>query len=231
MPCYGGNINYLSVQGLLSLNYLALLNGVNVHFCFIGSESLITRGRNHIVAEFLATGFDHLFFLDADIGFNAMDVLKLLSKNEDVIVGACPVKRNPLTPDYVVNFDSDKVNRNENGLFEVKNGGTGFMMIKRCVFDKMKVAYPELHYETDFDRGLVKINDEETLKRLKEGLYSFFDTMHNKEDKNDYLSEDYTFCLRWKKIGGKIWLDPSIKLDHVGGYVFRGDVSKIFRSE
>lgn len=231
MPCYGGNINYLSVKGMLELNYLALLNGVDVHFCFIAGESLITRGRNHVVAEFLATSFDHLFFLDADIGFHAIDVLKLLSKNEDVVVGAYPVKRNPINPDYVINFDGDKINCNENGLLEVKNAGTGFMMIKRDVFNKMKTAYPELHYETDFDRGLTIINNEELLKKLKAGLYSFFDTMHHKEDENNYLSEDYTFCLRWKKLGGKIWLDPSIKLDHIGGYVFRGDVTKIFQSE
>lgn len=231
MPCYGGNVNYLTVQGMLELTYLAMLNQINIHFCFIGNESLIPRGRNHVVAEFLATGFDHLLFLDADIGFDAIDVLKLLSKNEDVVVGACPIKRNPLAPDYVVNFVGGQANSHGNGLFEVKNAGTGFMMIKRCVFDKMKIAYPELHYETDYDRGAVTVNDAERLKKLKESLYSFFDTMHDKEDKNDYLSEDYTFCLRWKKIGGKILLDPSIKLDHVGGYVFRGDVSRIFKSE
>ena len=52
------------------------------------------------------------------------------------------------------------------------------------------------------------------------------DTIQDPDD-NRYLSEDYTFCRRWQKIGGEIWLDPNTKLNHIGTYTFEGDVSKV----
>ena len=37
-----------------------------------------------------------------------------------------------------------------------------------------------------------------------------------------YLSEDYTFCRRWQNMGGKVYVDPHVILDHVGTYTFKG---------
>jgi hypothetical protein len=59
--------------------------------------------------------------------------------------------------------------------------------------------------------------------------YLFFDCMHEKDTKR-YLSEDYAFCRRWQELGGEVWLDPIVKLDHIGHYTFNGNVSKMFYS-
>ena len=53
--------------------------------------------------------------------------------------------------------------------------------------------------------------------------------MHCPDD-NRYLSEDYTFCRRWQKTGGEIWLDLSTRLNHCGSYTFEGDVGKIVKT-
>ena len=53
-----------------------------------------------------------------------------------------------------------------------------------------------------------------------------FDTMIDPVDRR-YLSEDYTFCRRWQEIGGDIWLDPSISLNHYGHFCFQGNPSAI----
>jgi hypothetical protein len=42
-----------------------------------------------------------------------------------------------------------------------------------------------------------------------------------------YLSEDYMFCQYWRKIGGKIWLCPWMKTQHVGTYAFTGNMQSI----
>jgi hypothetical protein len=58
--------------------------------------------------------------------------------------------------------------------------------------------------------------------------------MHDEEDNNAYLSEDYAFCRRWQRIGGKIWLDTTINLNHIGRHAYKGDVSylqKLIASE
>ncbi|PZQ57372.1 MAG: hypothetical protein DI570_19750 [Phenylobacterium zucineum] len=44
----------------------------------------------------------------------------------------------------------------------------------------------------------------------------------------EYLSEDYTFCHRWRAIGGEIWLDLQSRLAHVGAFEFEGDATARF---
>ena len=226
-PCYGGNLAYEYVNSLLELLYVCLTNGVNSEIHLAANESLIPRGRNHMVSAFMASDCTHMIFIDADIQFKAMDVMKMLAKNKNIIVGAYPLKAMP--PEYVVNLKTEN-SKFDTGLetIEVKDAGTGFMMMNRGVFETMKENYPELHYTSDLERGYLlgeAIKDENLMEKLKDNLYSFFDTMHDDEDNNAYLSEDYAFCRRWQKAGGKIWLDTTVNLNHIGRHAYRGDVS------
>ena len=100
--------------------------------------------------------------------------------------------------------------KTQEGLLEVVDGATGFMLIKREVIEKMIKHYPETRY-------IPEVYDERSQKGMPK--YALFDTMI--ED-GRYLSEDYTFCRRWQNMGGKIYVDPSIVLDHVGTYTFKG---------
>ena len=43
-----------------------------------------------------------------------------------------------------------------------------------------------------------------------------------------YLSEDYYFSRLWSKIGGKIWADISMPLQHQGMMHFNGHVGTLF---
>ena len=92
------------------------------------------------------------------------------------------------------------------------------MLIKRSVFEQFINNYPEIEYIND-----INIDDQ-----LSNKFYAFFDTSINEISKR-YLSEDYTFCRMWQKIGGDIWLDPDIKLNHVGQYVFSGNTKALFK--
>ena len=49
----------------------------------IVNESLITRARNYCVDEFMRSDSTHMLFLDADIGFNANDVIAMLAMQSD----------------------------------------------------------------------------------------------------------------------------------------------------
>ena len=61
---------------------------------------------------------------------------------------------------------------------------------------------------------------------MSDKFYALFDTMIDPVDRR-YLSEDYTFCRRWQEIGGDIWLDPSISLNHYGHFCFQGNPNAI----
>ena len=91
-------------------------------------------------------------------------------------------------------------------------------MIKREAILKLIKAYPDLKYN----------NDVNIQSGLEDQFYALFDTMIDPIDRR-YLSEDYTFCRRWQDIGGDIFLDPSISLNHYGHFCFQGNPSAIIQ--
>ena len=196
-PCYGGMVCQEFMQSTLRVLHSCMNNNISLQVFMIGNESLITRGRNQLVSEFMASGASHLFFIDSDIEFPEDSISKLLSHDKPVTVGAYPLKQEPIK--YVINTEGSYTIHDD--LVEVKDAGTGFMMIKREVISKMQEAYPELHYVGDLDgdsyRKDLRGRDEHR-EKLKNNLYSLFDTSHDKNDNNAYLSEDYTFCRRWQ---------------------------------
>jgi hypothetical protein len=221
-PCYGGMLTDQYFLSMFRLSQTLMQHGINFRITTLRNESLITRARNIMTAMFLESECTHLFFVDSDIEFQAQDVLRALAYDKDIMAAAYPKKALPIQ--YAINFkfiDQERRRiRVENGAVEVLDASTGFFMVKRRVVEKMMQEYPELHYR----------NDSNIDPKFNQYCYSFFDTIHDPED-NRYLSEDYTFCRRWQKLGGEIWLDPNTKLNHVGSYTFEGDVSKIINAK
>ena len=245
-PCYGGQLNEPYFRSVIKLMTFFNHHQIPLAFGTIANESLVTRARNVLLAYFLNSDYTHLLFIDADIEFQTEDVLKLYAHDKDVVVGAYPkkgvawdkIKSNladssnkdkvftdreiaAMGSDYAINFKF--VNKElkqiavENGLIKLHDAGTGFMMIRRDAILKMIKAYPEFKYNND-----VNISDP----NMKDHFYAMFDTMIDPVDRR-YLSEDYTFCRRWQEIGGDIWLDPSISLNHYGHFCFQGNPSAI----
>ena len=198
------------------------------------SDSLITRARNNLVAKFMSNkDFTHLMFIDADIGFDYEDIVKMLWHDKDIITGSYPIKsvdwkkvkklvdEGTAVDDlmakslrYVIN--PVKSNQGqieiENGAFKIYDAGTGFMLIKREVIEKMIEEYPHLKF-TD-DTGSLS-------KEEKKWTYNFFDAYIDDET-NRLLSEDYGFCRYWQKLGGDVWVDPSIDMLHIGRMKYEG---------
>lgn len=242
-PMYGGNCMEPFFRSSIQLITFFNKHGINLAFGTIANESLITRARNVLVSYFLDSSYTHLLFIDGDIEFTVEDILKLYIHDKDIIVGAYPKKgvawdrirtnilNNPnkqftsqeiaaFGSDYAINFKFvDKATKSieiENGLIKLHDAGTGFMMIKRSVIEKMIKGFPELKYNND-----VSIQNKST-----DNFYALFDTMIDPIDKR-YLSEDYTFCRRWQDLGGDIYLDPTISLNHYGHFAFRGNPNAI----
>jgi hypothetical protein len=200
-------------------------HGMQLGYFTRSNESLITRARNDLTFSFLQTPATHLMFIDADINFKAEDVFKMISYDKDIVTGAYPTK--------TINWENmsgkkdmsiqglqqnsvryasgtSSAAKTKEGLLEVVDGATGFMLIKREVIERMIKHYPETRY-------IPEVYDEPSQKGMPK--YALFDTMI---ENGRYLSEDYTFCRRWQNMGGKIYVDPTIILDHVGTYTFKG---------
>jgi len=206
------------------------------------SESLITRGRNKIVRDFLADeSFTHLFFIDSDIEFSPQSVCRLLLADRDIVGGVYPMKslnwpegglpagmtretfelcftEYPFNP---VGHGSRKVSEfvDADGFVEVAEAPNGFMCIKRDVFAKLMAAYPHLRYTPDA-----------WPKPVHPHLYwRFFDCMIDPET-DRYLSEDFAFCRLWRDIGGKVYVDLDCKLGHLGQHMFKGNLHESLKA-
>ena len=232
-PMYGGMCTGHYVAGLLgTLNKMRSVN-VPVYWAQIMNESLITRARNELARLFLEKGFDYLMFIDADISFDGQAVATLMAADKDICVGIYPKKEvdwkkvaeaaklgKENLSDYggafVFNMVGTHAETNEDGCIEIRHGGTGFMLIKRKVFLDLMPHVPT--YRTS------SFKDPVTGEYAKPLTHEFFAT--SIDDTGALLSEDYHFCALWRKHGGTIWANPFIKLEHVGTYVFGGDIVK-----
>ena len=222
-------------HSILDLQNFCREEQIGLNIQTLGQESLVTRARNTLVANFLDNeSFTHLLFIDADIGFEATSLKRFLEYDQEVLCAPYPMKliswdmipklieegkdyRNLCHP-YVLNFSNKGDIQIKKGFAEVLDAATGFMLIKRSCFTKMKEAYPDLKYTTD-----QIINNKEF---KSENTYLFFDTM--KDDDGRYLSEDYAFSRRLQKIGGKIYADIGSKITHFGSYRYTGELWKHF---
>jgi len=101
------------------------------------NESLIPRARDNCVTTFLETDFQRLLFIDADIEFSGEDIVKLWNLDADVAVGAYPMKTMGCPIAGWVNGELIDIHK-MSGPTEVDFAGTGFMMIKRQVFERFQ---------------------------------------------------------------------------------------------
>jgi hypothetical protein len=108
----------------------------------------------------------------------------------------------------------------DEGFMKVREVPTGFMCIKRGVFDRLIAAYPDLRYVPDWPEGNVPSGGVH---------YRYFDVMVDPES-GRYLSEDYGFCRLWEKIGGEMYVDANSNLSHAGERLYTGDFGATLRS-
>jgi hypothetical protein len=231
-PMYGGMCSGYYTIGIIGAMAALGEAGCKVYFANIMNESLITRARNELARQFLASDYDYLMFVDSDIAFAGDSILRLLSAKKDIVCGIYPRKEifwegvraaaqrgegnlREHSGLFAMNLPlgTTHANPDNDGLIEVQHGATGFMLINRTVFEKLSPVVPQ--YRTSGAVG----PDGEFLHPLTR---EFFATSID-ERTNVLLSEDYHFCEKWRELGGRIFAIPSIKLEHVGSYVYGGD--------
>lgn len=164
-------------------------------------DSLIPRARNRLSAAFLKTDCTHLLFCDSDQIFHSAQVARLLSHNVQVVAGFIPKKQEKLQ--WVCNNYTDG-KTDENGLRAMRHMGSGFMLIKRDVFENMRLAFPEIRYKPD------ESDDEVEWDFWSVGVK----TMAN--GSRSYLSEDWYFCERCRELGIPVYGDTHVAIKHIG---------------
>jgi hypothetical protein len=232
-PMYGGMCSGYYTQGVLGL--IGVLSGMGHSSAtsFIFNESLITRARNMLTHKFLESDCTHMLFIDADISFEPAQVPLMIQKNVPVICGIYPKKEinwpavheaamngvaatdlHKHSGSLVVNlvgYSGEAVVRADQPA-EIWNGGTGFMLIKREVFEKLADKVPA--YNNDVVDSLGSFKHGFSIKE--------YFTTSIEPGTNRLLSEDYHFCRLCRENDIKIYAAPWVQLGHMGSYLFSG---------
>lgn len=232
-PMYGGLANAGYVCSLASLFALCTHAGVTVALECIVHESLIPRARNMLVKKFMDNPqYTHLFFWDADIRCEPQDILKLLQLDKDIVgmpyakkcldwnviaekqrPGASGDFLSKCSLSYILRTCPNQDQRSE--VYNAEEIGTGIMMIKRDVITKMIAAFPDLY----------ALSDDPNVAPENKKYPMLFDTMVDETKR--YLSEDYAFCRRWRRMGGDIHVYLPVVTTHYGQYGFEYNSSTI----
>lgn len=168
------------------------------------NESLVTRARNEMTWTFLnESDFTHMMWLDADIEFSPEDVSQLWNLDADIAVGVYAMKKPG--EDWFAAWKDGKLVKDLDQFKEpiaVDYAGTGFMMIKREVLEKMVEKRREM--------------GEYLSKNGKKVTAIYMTPVYD----GCFESEDYHFCRQAREMGYEITMDPSVRLKHWGQWAY-----------
>lgn len=212
----------LYTVSMVQLSAAFLRNGVDSVYATSWTESLVPNARNGLTHQFLESQATHLMWIDADIGFDPVDIVSMLIADKDIVCGIYPRKEIDWTrvaraveagvpPEdlgnhagsFAIKLFDDSVGgdyADSDGLFEIDAGGTGFMLIKRGVLDALS------------DHVAAYVLDQRVIKE-------FYSTTIEPES-GKLITEDYHFCRLARGLGFKIYAAPWVRLRHAGTYVF-----------
>ncbi len=245
-PMFGGQANYMYMISLINLLTKLGQHGIHSMFEIAANESLITKARNILVEGFIKSDATHMLFLDADLGFDPDDVIRMIQANKDLIGGQYAKKKInwdvvkrvcqgvPNIPPHAINAViaestfrpmGDQISFKLDEPVEVESIATGMMLIRREVFTKMAAELPEIEIVS----GGSETMDPKTMTRVTDPhrkAHAYFDVSIDPVSKA-YTSEDFTFCKRWRQIGGQVFLAPWTRTVHVGTYEYVCDLAAI----
>lgn len=242
-PMYGSQCYHGYVAGIIETIKDFQEHNIGYDCHFLGSDSLVTRARNHIVDKFLKSDCTHLIFIDADIYFPGDAIRKLLETGHDFVCAPYPLKEidwnkvqshfwasltqktnNQEDMDKIVNSGSCYVinhidpnnipDPDENQTIKVAHSGTGFMLLSRKVFNKM----------SSINMNFVPLVKKTRTSTDVDDWYTEFFKTEVDGNSGLYLSEDWSFCRNWRDSGGEVYLRLDIELTHMGMYMYKGSI-------
>jgi hypothetical protein len=215
-PSGDGRFTQHYVTSLINTQHTLEHFGAQFNWAVFPGSSDLCHARNKILGEFVrAEKYTHLLKVDDDMGWEPADVVRMLASGKDFISGVGCKKKYPL--EWCCSNRSDDagiqqpVTFHQEGdimLAEINYVGAGFVLISRECATRMIAAYQELMYVDCYDA------------QKEVGLYDPV-TIINGDYRERYF-DDFAFCYRWRKIGGKVFAIPDIQLKHTGNHTFEG---------
>lgn len=219
IPSYTGQVHLATMRSILVDSLGLIERGWRFGLIDESGNALIAHCRAILLAQFLASDASDIVLIDADVAWGQGALVSLLERKADFVAGVYPHRVDPES--YSVRWladaegrgliarDPETLERQDGGLIEVEGVPAGFLRLSRKAVQDMVDAYPGLKFASP-----VCHNGE---------AWALFDS-HKEPNHGAYWGEDFSFCKRYRDIGGRVWMDPELKLHHVGYKTFSGKI-------
>lgn len=205
-PSYDGRIDVWYANSLMQTVKMSSDRGYDVHAIYTSYDSLIQRARNSLFRLALQGDYDYLFFIDSDCEWDPKWFFNLLDRTEPIVGGALIRKSD--NENYTIKLlDKNLKYSQDRKLIEVDGVGTGFMKLSRFALQKLWEISAPYFSEGEEHRMICDI----------------------KVENGELISEDYVIANKWKSLGYKVWIDPTITLNHIGIKKFEGDFESFLK--
>jgi hypothetical protein len=194
-PLHTGAADREFIIGLLQAQ------GLYAAWTCLEGQANISRARDILAAQFLASDCTSLVFVDGDVGFSRQDLQWLLESPHPITSGLYQRKNSSGQWVCVPQPEAASVLAEQPNYRRVQRVGTGFLRIDRPVFEKLIDGKHVVEYPLDNNR-----------------IHQFFPS--GVLD-GHFLSEDYFFCELAARAGFEIHIDTRIRLKHVGRFIFQ----------
>lgn len=213
-----GRCHEAALAGAVAFAALAAKMGVVFLFETLGDRR-VALARNRVCAHFLADPeATHLLFLGADVGFQGVDVLKLLCADVDLVGGTAPVAP--------ARYACGPALELGDVVATVRALDARFLLVRRRVLERMA---EELPLKCDDDGAYAPARAAGQPSRaasIRHNFHAFFEATR---EGGSCLEDDATFCSRWRQLGGQVFLHLGVRLDSYGIARVPGDLGALRR--
>lgn len=155
----------------------------------------------------------HILWIDSDMIWKPEQIKRLLCADHEFTAIAGVRKTDELK--VCCNFLPKEERHPATNFLKVRDVGFAFVMMKVSVIEKLCEAYPQLEYNAGARREWALFLDMIDKKSTVNG------------PKGERLSEDFSFCQRWRSIKGDIWLDDEAAIGHAGRKEYTGKAADV----
>lgn len=199
----GRDFHALTVKSLIGTFGQCQTMGIPAQLALVAGNAVVQWARDEVVDLFLQTNCNRLFWIDSDIVWEPNDFIRMLalSQKRDIVCATYPAKKEPTT--FYVNHDPPLIT-DDLGLFEIKGAGLGFTVMNRKVVEALVDNAP---------KAVDEITGKEIPQVFRVGM---------KDGKR--IGEDMAFFEDVRSLGFKVFLDPLVKLKHLGLKQYEGSI-------
>ena len=202
-PTYTGQVCIPYLNSYVSTWAHLAVNGVQMELAVANHFTLVQFARNWLLKKFLEDeSYTHLLWIDSDLGWDATAILRMLSREKDVICGVYPLKqKGDCTFPYV-----EELRPNDDGIQLAERVPSGFMLCTREAMTKVAMSCRNYLFNHHGEKMMCP---------------NVFDIVH---EGIEVWGEDFVLCKRFRALGIEVWVECNIDFQHIGLNAWNGNL-------